>query len=147
MSTGTDISPIVQFACRSIARIIQLFGVYVIVHGHYSPGGGFQGGALLAAAVILLRFGEGESGSQRDMPSRATLLIGSLGVILYGLIGIVTLLNGGKFLDYDTFPLPGVDEALRHYWAILVIEIGVGLAVMATLVGIFDQLMERSPND
>lgn len=147
MKAETHVSPIVRFACRSIARIIQVFGVYVIAHGHYSPGGGFQGGAFLAAAVILLRFGEGNLGSQRDMPSRGTLLLGSIGVIIYGAIGLVTLLTGGSFLDYDTFPLPGMEAPYRHYWAILLIEAGVGLAVMATLVGIFDRLMESVRDD
>lgn len=142
-----DTSPILRFACRSVARIIQVFGVYVIIHGHYSPGGGFQGGALLAAAVFLLRIGEGREGSQRDMPSRLTLLLGSIGVLIYGAIGLLTIVTGGRFLEYDAVPLPGVGMVDRHYWTILVIELAVGLAVMATLVGIFDRLLEKYYDD
>ena len=40
---GTD-SDIVRLSCRIVARVIQVFAVYVVFHGHYSPGGGFQGG-------------------------------------------------------------------------------------------------------
>jgi multicomponent Na+:H+ antiporter subunit B len=144
MIIGTDTSPIIRFACRATARIIQVFGVYVIAHGHYSPGGGFQGGALLAAAVILLRIGEGREATQRDMPSRHTLLLGAIGVLSYGAIGVVTMLTGGHFLEYGFFPLPGVGPEDRHYWTILLIEIAVGLAVMAMLVGVFDRLMEST---
>ena len=147
MKADFDTSPIVRLACRLTARNIQVFGVYVVAHGHYSPGGGFQGGAFLAAAVFLLRLGEGREASQREMPSHATLLVGAIGVLLYGLIGIVTILTGGQFLEYGTFPLPGVGPEDRHYWTILFIEVGVALAVMAILVGIFDQLMERSPDE
>lgn len=142
MRLRNDSCPILRYSCRPVARIIQVFGVYVILHGHYSPGGGFQGGALLAVAIILLRIGEGRDATQRDMPSDKVVLIGSIGVLLYGAIGLLTVLTGGNFLEYSSLPLPGVDSADRHYWAILVIEIWVGLAVMATLVGIFDCLIE-----
>lgn len=147
MKKRDDNCPILRYSCRFVARIIQVFGVYVIFHGHYSPGGGFQGGALLAAAVILLRIGEGQDETQRDMPTDKVLLVGSIGVFIYALIGLSSLFTGGHFLEYGMLPLGDMDPAYRHYWAILVIEIGVGLAVMATLVGIFDCLMERRSHD
>lgn len=136
-------SPIVVYACRAMARIIQVFALYVIFHGHYSPGGGFQGGALLAAAVVLLRIGDGKSGSQRELPSDKSLLVGSIGVLIFAAVGLVGLFSGGQFLQYDAVPFDGVRSSALHYWAILVVEIGVALAVMAILVAIFDQLMER----
>lgn len=143
MKKRDDSCPIIRYSCRLVARIIQVFGVYVILHGHYSPGGGFQGGALLAVAVVLLRIAEGRDSTKREMPSESVILIGSIGVLIYASIGLSTILVGGKFLEYGSLPLPGVDPADRHYWVILVIEIGVGLAVMATLVGIFDSLVHR----
>lgn len=145
MSAPTT-SPIVRVACRSVARLIQVFAFYVIFHGHYSPGGGFQGGALLAAAVILLRIGEGRAGSERELPSHLALSLGSIGVMMFAGVGLVNLLAGGNFLQYEFTPLPGItNPAQLHYWAILLVEIGVGLAVMSILVAIFDRLMER-PN-
>ena len=136
-------SPIVRVMCRIVARLIQVFAFYVIFHGHYSPGGGFQGGALLAAAVILIRIAEGRSGSQHEFPSDWALPLGALGVLIFAGIGFIDLLGGGNFLQYEFTPLPGMTPAQLHYWGILLVEIGVGLAVMAILVGIFDLLMEK----
>ncbi len=147
MSATALTSPVITITCRGVARVIQVFGFYVIFHGHYSPGGGFQGGTLLAAAVILLRIGEGHDGSQRDLPSRASLLLGAIGVLLFALVGVASVLTGGAFLEYDWLPLPGVDSVYRHYWGILIVELGVGLAVMTILVSIFDRLMERPSHD
>ncbi|MFP4281290.1 MAG: MnhB domain-containing protein [Verrucomicrobiota bacterium] len=140
-------SPIVRLTCRKMARLIQIFAIYVIMHGHYSPGGGFQGGALLAASIFLLRIGEGGKAGDRDLPDRLTLAVGSIGALIFAGVGALSLFNGGDFLAYSALPIPGMGEADRHYWGILVIEIGVGLAVMAVLVTIFDRLMERSPDE
>lgn len=138
-----NVSPVVRLACRYMARLIQIFALYVIFHGHYSPGGGFQGGALLAAAVILLRIGEGSEASQGELSSRFSLLVGSIGAGIFGGMGLLSLFFGGRFLQYDAGPSLGLSSAGMHYWGILIIEIGVGLAVMAVLVGIFDALREK----
>jgi multicomponent Na+:H+ antiporter subunit B len=139
-------SPIIRVTCRIVARLIQVFAGYVIFHGHYSPGGGFQGGALLAAAVILIRFTEGRIGSQREFPSLWALPLGAVGVLIFAGIGLIDLLSGGNFLQYEYTPIPGMTPPQLHYWGILLVEIGVGLAVMAILIGIFDLLMEK-PGD
>lgn len=141
------VSPIVRMACRYMARLIQVFALYVIFHGHYSPGGGFQGGALLAAAVILLRIGEGREASQGELSSGAALGLGSLGAWIFGGVGLLALLSGGKFLQYDALPSMGLSPVSLHYWGILVIELGVALAVMTVLVAIFDVLMEKDKSE
>lgn len=137
-----NVSPVVRLACRYMARLIQIFALYVIFHGHYSPGGGFQGGALLAAAVILLRIGEGSEASQSELSSRFSLLVGSIGAGIFGGMGLLSLFYGGRFLQYDAGPSLGLSPVAMHYWGILIIEVGVGLAVMAVLVAIFDALRE-----
>ncbi len=140
-------SPVVRVTCRMVARLIQIFAFYVIFHGHYSPGGGFQGGALLAAAVILLRLGEGLERSRREFPPSLALPLGTFGILIYAGVGLVDLLAGGNFLQYEYTPIPGMTPAQIHYWGILIVEIGVGLAVMSILVCIFDRLMEGHDGD
>ena len=53
-------SAVLDAACRVLVPFVLLFAVYVVAHGHDSPGGGFQGGAILAAAVILIRLVHGQ---------------------------------------------------------------------------------------
>ncbi|MCD6353223.1 MAG: MnhB domain-containing protein, partial [Proteobacteria bacterium] len=55
---GTDI--IIKTIARIFIPFIQLYALYVIMHGHHSPGGGFQGGVILAASLILLLITHGE---------------------------------------------------------------------------------------
>ena len=52
-------SLIVKTVCRRLVPFIQLFGLYVVIHGHTSPGGGFQGGVILGASFILLAIAYG----------------------------------------------------------------------------------------
>jgi multicomponent Na+:H+ antiporter subunit B len=144
--TPPETSPIVRLTCRAVSRLIQVFALYVIFHGHYSPGGGFQGGALLASAVILLRISEGHAASQAEFPSAWALPLGAVGALLYAGVGLADLLAGGNFLQYEFTPLPQMTAAQAHYWGILLVEVGVGLAVMAILVAIFDRMMEE-PDD
>ena len=80
-------SIIVVRVSRWLARLIQIFALYVIFHGHYSPGGGFQGGALLGASILLLRMTEGQSGSQSCFRAGLGLRLGAVGVLIYAGVG------------------------------------------------------------
>ena len=132
---------IVQLISQGLSPFIMLFGLYVIFHGHYSPGGGFQGGTLLAASVILTRLSSGYRVSQLQFRQEWGTPVGSAGVLIYVATGFLAVLNGGNFLDYHHLPWAGEPAQLRSA-GILMVEIGVGLAVMAILVAIYDDLLE-----
>lgn len=133
-------SVIVDVITRINVPLIQMFGLYVIVHGHYSPGGGFQGGVILAVSIILLRIALGKEESYRRFPPRTGLILAIVGVAAFGLTGLLPALLGGEFLDYGRLPLPGVEAPLRRYWGILVVEVAIGIGVWGALVAIFDGL-------
>lgn len=140
MKSLTD-SPIVLLGARHLSPYIMLFGIYVIFHGHYSPGGGFQGGALLAASVILVRLACGTRVAELQIREFMTTPLAAFGVIVYFGTGIVAMLMGSYFLDYGVLPFPGgLEPAELRYYGILVIEIGIGIAVMAILVMIYDHM-------
>jgi len=120
----------------------MVFGWYVIFHGHYSPGGGFQGGALLAASLLLIRVSGGRRISRKQIREFATTPLAIIGVVIYFATGLTAMLYGGMFLDYAQLPLPGLDPEWLRYYGILIIEVGIGLAVMAILVMIFDNLVK-----
>ncbi len=143
--TNPSESVIIVVVSRALARLIQLFGIYVIIHGHYSPGGGFQGGALLAAGVILLRMTEGYRESQTETSTAAAIPLASLGALIFAGTGLVTLAFGGYYMDYGAVPVPGVEEPIVRYYGILLVEFGIGLAVMTALVAIFDDMLGQAP--
>jgi multicomponent Na+:H+ antiporter subunit B len=140
-------SLIILMVSRWSCRLIQIFAFYVIFHGHYSPGGGFQGGALLAASILLLRMSEGKESSQSQFPSSWGIPLGVMGVSIFAGVGCVALVNSGSYLDYGMLPFSPLDLPGARSLGILVIEVGVGLAVMATLVSIFDDLSEGGADD
>ena len=136
-------SPIVLLGSRLLSPYIMLFGIYVIFHGHYSPGGGFQGGALLAASVILIRIAGGSRVAELQIREFMTTPMAAIGVLVYFATGAVAVMMGSYFLDYEALPFPGgLDPAGLRYYGILSIEIGIGIAVMAILVMIYDHMVE-----
>ncbi len=139
--------PIVLLVSRIVSPFIMLFGLYVIFHGHYSPGGGFQGGAMLAAGILLVRLAAGMEIAQLQFKREIAMPLGALGVLIFLGTGLLVMFMGGRFLDYSYLPFPGMERAELHSLGILIIEVGVGLAVMAILVSIFDNLLEGSGND
>ena len=136
-----DESIIVDVVTRIMVPIIQIFAFYVIFHGHYSPGGGFQGGALLAGSVLLQRVVFGRDRSQPGFPSRLGIPFGVIGIVLYFGTGLLAQAAGGNFLQYDALPF-GMEPVMLRNTGILLVEIGVGFAVMGVLVSIFDDLAE-----
>ncbi len=132
-------SVIVHTLARNFTPIIQLFALYVLIHGHESPGGGFQAGMLFAASVILFVLAFGVQIFCTVLEQRA-IVWGGVGILIYAGIGVVPLLLGAEFLNYAELPIPGIDAVARRYWGILGIEIGVTITVAATAVSIFHSL-------
>ncbi len=134
-------SPVLDAAARLLTPFILLFAAYVIVHGHYGPGGGFQGGVIMAAALILVRLVRGHRQSWGLSPA-ASLCLASGGVVAFTAIGLLGLAFGGNFLDYGVLPLPleaGQVRAVSTFG----IELGVGLGVTGAVVLIFESLIAR----
>jgi len=137
---------IVRVAARFLAPVIQIFALYVLFHGHYSPGGGFQGGVMIAASIILLRLSHGHRVTQRLLPTALATRGAALGALIYLSMGILALVYGGEFLDYGAIPLSG-DPAMRRSHGILLIEIGVALACISALVSIYDDVLIAGEDD
>jgi len=129
-------SLIVKTVCHRLVPFIQLFGLYVVIHGHTSPGGGFQGGVILGASFILLAIAYGIEEMRRRFSLTAMTVFTSTGVFLFAGIGVLCILLGGNFLDYSM--LPGAEP---RSLGMLGIEVGVGITVMAAMVSIFYELI------
>lgn len=135
-------SPIILLGTRFLSPYIMVFGFYVIFHGHYSPGGGFQGGTLLAVSLLLIRIASGTQIANLQFKDYLATPYAALGVLIYFGTGLVAIFTGGYFLDYEQLPIPGLEAADLRYWGILIIELGIGLTVMTVLVLIYDNMVK-----
>jgi multicomponent Na+:H+ antiporter subunit B len=120
---------------------LQLFAVYVLLHGHYSPGGGFVAGVLLAASMILPRLATGTPTGRLALSPRGAAVMAVVGIMIFAGAGIVPMFVGQPMLDYSVLPL-ATDVAYRRSHAILLIEVGVTLAVAGAMLSIFYALSE-----
>ncbi len=127
---------IIRTVCRLLVPFVQLFGLYVIMHGHSSPGGGFQGGVIIASSFILLAMGDGYDEVKRRFSLGALTATTSAGVLLYAGLGVVCLMLGANYLDYAALPV----SAARSV-GMLLIEIAVGITVTAAIISIFHDLV------
>lgn len=134
-------STIVTTFVRLIVPLAQLFALYVLVHGHESPGGGFQAGVILAASYILLALALGREALDRRVNERLGLALAAAGVLVYTVTGIVGMVLGRALLDYAALPLP-VPPARARFFGILFVETGIAVAVAATLVVLFCRLAD-----
>ncbi|MEM8885602.1 MAG: Na(+)/H(+) antiporter subunit B [Planctomycetota bacterium] len=131
---------IVRVTARFVAPLIQIFALYVLFHGHYSPGGGFQGGVMVAASIILLRLALGHRATQRVMVTSVATMGAALGALVFAAVGAVAWRYGGEFLDYGVIPFSD-EVAQRRSHGILLIELGVALACICALVSIYDDTL------
>jgi len=128
---------IAQTIVRIMVPFVQLFALYVLAHGHYSPGGGFQGGVILAASLALIFLVYGYEDALERLSLKMAGRFCSIGVLIYAGIGFICLLLGGNFLDYSRLaPLFQVTAPRARSLGILGIETGVALAVMAAMYSI-----------
>ena len=94
-------NPILRVVSKILIPLIFIFALYVQFHGDFGPGGGFQAGAIIAAAIILFALLEGEQRALSAIPARVFLGLVAFGPLLYGAVGLAGIVLGGNFLDYS----------------------------------------------
>lgn len=139
---------IVKTTVRLIIPFIQIFALYVIAHGHHSPGGGFQGGVILGASIILFAVSYSlRAAIERSGENRCGAL-SAAGVSIYAGTGALCMLLGANFLDYSALSgILGTDPIMARSHGILIVEIGVGLAVMSAMVWIYYNITSKGKHD
>jgi len=137
---GVQHHSILRVVGKLVIPLLMLFALVVQFHGKYTPGGGFSAGALFAAAVMLYGILEGADRSAKAMPEKVMLRLAAFGATLYTSVGLVCMLLGGAFLDYNVL---WPDPVVGQYFGILLVEFGVGLTVTTVLVMIFNAFANR----
>jgi len=122
---------IVKTASRLLFPFVLVFGIYIVLHGHLTPGGGFPGGVIIVAAIVMLLLGYGaEVAKVKFSPLQASVSenIGSLILVATGLLGLFVGLNFMK----NALPL-GTTGNLFSAGFLIPLNIGVGIKVAAGL--------------
>ncbi|MFB3115764.1 MAG: MnhB domain-containing protein [Nitrospirales bacterium] len=136
-------SVIVLTLGRLLIPLVQLFGLYVLFFGQYGPGGGFVGGVIFGASMILSILIFGPSASYSKVAKKVVHGDG-LGLLIFAGVGGLCLIGGGEFLNYAALEIPGLEVASRRYMGIMLTQIGVAVDVAVTVISIVFSL---SSND
>lgn len=125
---------ILRIVAKILIPFILLFGLYVQFHGEISPGGGFQAGVIFASGFILYALVFGLETAQDVLPLSFARVLAASGVLIYSGTGVVSLLKGGNFLDYNVLAHDAIHG--QHY-GITAVELGVLVTVFGVMVVIF----------
>ena len=126
---------IVKTISSWVKVFIFLFGIYIIITGHLSPGGGFAGGVILASSYVLLMLAFGRDFVEENLSLPVASRLDCVGALLFALIAILGLVFGGTFFInflYQKY-LPGQALALISAGTIPLSNIAIGLKVGASL--------------
>lgn len=135
-------SEAVTLACRMFLPLIVTFGIYVILHAQLTPGGGFQGGAIVASGLLLLYLGESYRLWLRLVRPQLFDMLEAVGALVLVLCGLLPMAYGAAFLG-NVLPL-GQTGALISGGLILVENAGVALAVAAGFVLLLVEFLEET---
>lgn len=125
---------VLRVVSKLLIMFMILFALYVQFHGDFGPGGGFQAGVIVAAAIIFYGIIYGLPAARAVVPSRWVEIMIAAGVLLYAGVGVAGLLLGGNYLDYfvlDHNPVHGQERGI--FW----VEAGVLITVSGVMLKIF----------
>lgn len=137
---------ILSTAFRMLVPFTIVYGIYVLCFGEYSPGGGFQAGALLSVGVLLSRMILGAD-AKFNVSVENSIVLAGVGTFLYTFTGWLTIIGGGRFLEYDYLPIKLEELHEMHALSIFIIEIGVTICVMMTIINLMDAIIKRGDED
>ena len=131
---------ILRVVTKLMIPFLMVFGLYVITHGELGPGGGFQGGVIIAAAFILYGIVYGPGELDRLFPKKLIDTLSCLGLLLYAGVGMFCLFSGYNFLEYT--PLKPSNPGLSESWGMTLVEYGVGITVSTIMITIFKEMVQ-----
>ncbi len=133
---------------RVVAKVflpfILIFALYVQFHGDFGPGGGFQAGVIVAAAIIFYALIYGLANARRLVPEGLVETMMAAGVLIYAGVGFAGMLAGGNYLDYFVL---GRDPVAGQHRGIFWVEVGVAITVSGVMLKIFYMFADRGRID
>ena len=127
---------IVKKTTQLIAGIVFLYGIYVIIHGHLTPGGGFAGGVIIAGSFILLILANGSEFINLTREETGTTITENLAILFFLIIALAGMLLGARIFFNNWLPEGKVGELISA-GVIPLYNISVGIEVAASILTIF----------
>ena len=127
---------IVKTISSWVKVLIFLFGIYLIIFGHLTPGGGFAGGVILASSYVLLMLAFGREFVEKNLSLPLASKLDCVGALAFAVIAVLGLVLGGSFFVnflYQKY-LPGEALKLISAGTIPLSNIAIGLKVGASLL-------------
>ena len=125
---------VLRVIVKFVTPFILIYGFYIQLHGKYSPGGGFQAGVIVSAALILNSMLIGSKSINKFINIEELKVLSCLGVLIYTFVGLWGIFLGGNYLDYSVL---NSDVILGQKIGITIIEICVGITVFAVMMMLF----------
>lgn len=132
--SSKGMTPIVKTVIRFAMGIIVIFGVYIVLYGHLTPGGGFAGGVILACGYIVLTLAFGRELALTKMGDTAASILDNTGALAFLIIGLLGFTGGYFFLNFID---RGKLFELFSSGMIPLCNIAIGIKVMSSLFAIF----------
>ncbi len=127
--------PILQIGAKMLAPMVILYGIYVVLNGHLSPGGGFSGGSIIGAGLILYASAYGQKKMQTFFTFRTFTKICAAGLLTYFACKSYSFFTGANHVGYE---IPkGIPGNILSAGFILPLNICVGLIVACTMYGFY----------
>lgn len=136
-----DRSAATILSARILLPVVFLFGLYATLHAHISPGGGFQGGAILASGFVLIYLGGSRELWTRMTPIAVLDVAKAIAALAYIAIGVAGLAFGGAFLE-NFVPL-GSAGRLASGGTIPLLNLAAGIGVAAGLTLLFREYLDE----
>jgi len=124
---------IVKTIASWVKVLIFLFGIYIIIFGHLTPGGGFAGGVILASSYVLLMLAFGRELTEKNLSLPLASKLDCLGAFLFALIAVLGFIFGGVFFVNFLVEKYGQPLELLSAGTIPLSNIAIGLKVGASL--------------
>jgi multicomponent Na+:H+ antiporter subunit B len=102
LQENTGMTLIVKTITRLTVGLILLYGIYILLHGHVSPGGGFAGGVIIALSFIHLMLAFGKETALEKLSKSKAAFFESLGAIIFLAIATLGFMGGYLFLNFFT---------------------------------------------
>jgi len=132
---------IVKKVTQILCGVIFLYGIYIIAHGHLTPGGGFAGGVIITGSFVLLIISFGSEFVALKKEETGSSVLESSAILIFLIVSALGLVLGGAGVFFVNYLPKGVVGRLISAGVIPIFNVAVGIEVSAALLTIFLALL------